>query len=352
MKTSIEHLPVELWISIFSYLEAHDLLQAFTNLNHYFNQLIASDYLLFHVRLGKTNHNPLEYAIHTYWSNSILNRIVSLQPINQHKTSHIPEFLRWHCTKLNQLKFLKMKLRGREIPTICNILPQVHSLHHISIECVPNQILLKTILCVDTIRICQLNFLPAVTSIMYELSQMSNIENLYIKYRDDSNNSILNFLLNHMPKLKKLEINSPESYFDNRDSPFAKPLFILLELRTIKIHWSLMYCDPKFFESLHQLMPNLQCFYLNIIYNYLTEDFFNNLVCHWWPTIEKIQQVDIFIKCRRPQITIDNNMQMNVDKFQSTLVAMNDKYNGIVKVIWMEKVFVGYRIIEISICKS
>ncbi|CAF4703449.1 unnamed protein product [Rotaria sp. Silwood2] len=94
MKTSIEHLPVELWISIFSYLEAHDLFQAFTDLNNYFDKLIASDYLLFHVRLGKSDHNPLEYSIRPYWSDSILNRIISLQPIIQHKTSHIPKFLR------------------------------------------------------------------------------------------------------------------------------------------------------------------------------------------------------------------------------------------------------------------
>ena len=59
MKTCIEHLPIELWIEIFSYLEAHTLLQAFTNLNHYFDQLIASDHLFFNVLLGKTNRKSI-----------------------------------------------------------------------------------------------------------------------------------------------------------------------------------------------------------------------------------------------------------------------------------------------------
>lgn len=80
MTTSIEHLPIELWIQIFSYLEAHVILQAFINLNHYFDRLIASDYLLFNVQLGNINENPLVYSIQPYWSEKILNRIISIRP--------------------------------------------------------------------------------------------------------------------------------------------------------------------------------------------------------------------------------------------------------------------------------
>ncbi|CAF2077456.1 unnamed protein product [Rotaria magnacalcarata] len=122
MKTLIKQLPAELWISIFSYLKAHDLLQIFTNLNTYFDELIASDHLLFNMRFGKSDRNPFEYSIRSYWPDFILHRIVGIRPILQHKTSHISEFLRWHCTNLIQLKSLEVKLRGREIPTICNTL--------------------------------------------------------------------------------------------------------------------------------------------------------------------------------------------------------------------------------------
>ncbi|CAF1464129.1 unnamed protein product [Rotaria sordida] len=351
MKTSIEQLPVELWISIFSYFEAHDLFQAFTNLNNYFDQLIASDYLLFNVRLGKSDHNPLEYSIQPYWSNSILNRIISLHPIIQHKTSHIPEFLRWHCTKLIQLKSLKVKLRRREIPTICIALQQLKSLSHLFIECIPNQMLLETILSLPVLRVCQLVFLRAITSINCYSNQMSKIEKFYIKLQDDSHNSIINLLLSRMPKLKKLEINNSESYFNEHDSLFIKPLFILSELQTIKISWSSRNSDRQFFENFHQILPNLKCLYFNFIYDYFTEDFFNILIHHWWPTIENLERINIFIKFQRPQMTIDNDMQINLDKFQSILLAMNDKYNGFVNFKWTEKFFIAYKMIEISICK-
>ncbi|UJR14380.1 hypothetical protein I4U23_001376 [Adineta vaga] len=352
MCTTFEQLPVELWISIFSYLEAHELLQAFSNLNHHINQILTSNYLVFHVRLGKTNHNPLDYSTQSYWSDSILNRIVSLQPIDSHKTSHIPEFLRWHCTKLIQLKFLKVKLRGREIPAICYVLPQLPSLEYLSIDCVPNQMLLDAVLSTSSIRICHVNFLRVLTSINSKSKIMSNIERFSITLRDDEQNSLMNLLLSHMPKLQRLEIHSPEIYFDNRQSPFAKPTFLLPQLQRIKINWSLMYCDPNFFENLHKIMPNLHYFHLNINYNYLTEDFFENLICHWWSIIEQISHVNLSINCQRTQMTIDNNTQTNVDRFQSILLAMNEKYQRSLKVNWFEKIFIGYEIITISICKS
>ncbi|CAF0740955.1 unnamed protein product [Adineta ricciae] len=66
MVACLEDLPVELWISIFAYLEAHDLLQAFSNLNYYFDQIISSDYILFHVRLV---FNQLIYTKHLTYQN-------------------------------------------------------------------------------------------------------------------------------------------------------------------------------------------------------------------------------------------------------------------------------------------
>jgi len=351
MKTSIEQLPVELWISIFSYLEAHDLLQAFTNLNNYFNQLIASNYLLFHVELGKNDHNPLEYSIKPYWPDSILNRIISIHPIIEHKTSHIPEFLRWHCSQLIQLKSLILKLRGREIPVICSVLQQLNSLHYLSIECVPNQILLETILSVPTLRVCRLDFLRALTPINGHSNNISNIEILDIKFQDDSKNSILNLLLSHMPKLKRLEIKIPRIYYDNSDLFFAEPLFILSNLRTIKINCSSAAFNLNFFQCLHEIMPVLKNFYLNINYHSLRKDFFHNFIYHWWPIFEKKEQINIFLKCQSLQIATDHDMQMNLDTFRANLLAINEKYNGFIKIKWTEKIFLIYKIIEISICK-
>ena len=118
MKTSIEQLPLELWIEILSYLEAHEIFHAFSRLNHYFDEILSSDYVLFNVRLNKTDRNPLEYSTQPYWPQSILNRIISLQPVNSTQLSHVSEFLRWHSIQLIQLKSLSVKLCGREVPVL------------------------------------------------------------------------------------------------------------------------------------------------------------------------------------------------------------------------------------------
>jgi hypothetical protein len=348
MKTSIEHLPVELWISICSYLEAHDLLQAFTNLNHYFDQLIASDYLLFHVRLGKNDQNPFEYSVNPYWSKSILNRIITLQPILPHKISHIPEFLRWHCFHLIQLKSLKVKLRGREIPALCLALQQLNSLQYLSIECVPNQLLLEAILSAPVLRVCQLDFLWPITPIHCSSNHLSNIEILDIKLQDNSYGSIMNLLLSHMPNLKRLEMNNVDIYVKNREWMFSQSLFILPQLRTLKMKCSANYSSPIIFQNLHQNLPVLKHFVLNITFDFISEDFFNHLIYHWWPIFEQIERIDLFIKCQHYSATIDHHMQVYLNTFQANLLAMNDES---VKVKYTEKFCPIYKMIEISICK-
>ncbi len=352
MKTSIEDLPVELWISIFSYLEAHDLLQAFTNLNRHFDQLIASDYLLFHVRLGKNARNPLEYSIKPYWSPSILNRIVSLQSPVQHRTSHIPEFLRWHCWQLSQLKSLKVKLRGREIPVIRNALEQLPSLHYLSIECVPTQGLLEGILSVPTLRVCQLEFSRPLTPINTASNKISHVEILNIKLQDDSHSSIMNLLLSHMPRLKRLEMNNFDIYVKNREWIFFNASFILPALRTMKVKCSSNYSTPIIFQNLHHNLPNMTSLDLHITFDFISEDLFSHLMDHWWPVLEQIEQMNLFILCKHYSITIDHHMQTYLDRFQSILLRMNEQYDGIVRTQWTEKTNIIFKVIEISICKS
>jgi hypothetical protein len=351
MNTSIEDLPVELWISIFSYFEAHELLQAFSNLNNHFNQLIASDYLLFNVRLGKSNQNPFDYSTQPYWSHSILNRIHSLQSIIQDKTSHIPEFLRWHCSQLIQLKFLKIKLRGREIPTVCIALPQLHSLQYLSIKCLPNQLLLETILSVPALLVCQLDFLRPITPINSDSNSISNVEILNIKLQDNSHGSIMNLLLSHMPRLKRLEMNNYDIYVKNYEWIFFQSLFILPELRTVKVKWSSNYSSPIVFQNLHQNLPAVKRFYLHMNFDFIDQDLLDNLIQHWWPIFEKIERINIFIKCQYYSIIIDPHIQIYLNAFQSHLLAMNEQYNRSVKFEYTEKVLLGSKIIEISISK-
>ncbi|UJR08858.1 hypothetical protein I4U23_013113 [Adineta vaga] len=214
MKTSIEQLPIELWIEILSYLEAHVIFHAFTNLNHHFDYILTSDHLLFNVELGKTDRNPLEYTVQPYWSKTILNRIIHLQPLISQQLSHIPEFLRWHCSELHQLKSLTMKLRGRQISAISNVLPHLLSLHYLSIKCVPNQILLDAILVTPNLNVAQFEFSRPITSINIRSDKISPLKVLDIQLEDDSYSSIMILLLSHMPKLQWLQMRNYDIYID------------------------------------------------------------------------------------------------------------------------------------------
>lgn len=75
---SLEDLPIEIWTSIFSYLEAHDLFRAFTRLNSYFTRLLRCNQLLYHIQFNQTNDSLLFSLYHSN-TQFLLNRIESLQ---------------------------------------------------------------------------------------------------------------------------------------------------------------------------------------------------------------------------------------------------------------------------------
>ena len=352
MITLAEHLPTELWFEIFSYFEAHALLHTFTNLNRYFDQLITSEHILFNVRLGKYNRNPLEYSSRPYWTEQILNRIISIRPALEQQTSHIPEFLRWHCTELFQLKSLTVKLRGREIPHVCNALQQLHCLHHLSIQCVPNQILLDGILALPTVRICRLEFSSPISPIHLYSDNISGIETFDMKLKDDSHGSITHLLLSHMPRLKRLELDNQDIYVKNREWIFCTSLFVLPELHTLKFRCSSNYSVPIIFQNLHRNLPALRQLDLRINFDFIHEGLLNNLIHHWWPIFEEIERTNIFIRCQKYFIMLSDNIETNFDEFQSVLRAMNEQHPNCVKTAWTENASKISKVFDISICKS
>ena len=352
MKTRLEQLPIELWMEIFSHLEAHALLRAFTHLNHYFDQLLASAHLVFHARLGKSTRNPLEYALQPYWSGEILRRIVSLRSSLQHKASHLPEFLRWHCAKLVQLKSLTIKVRGREIPHLCSALQQLPTLTFLTVEGVPNQTLLDGILAAPTLRACRFQFSSPITPITSDSDYISHVETLDITLQDDSNGSITTLLLSHMPKLQRIQINNTDVYVKNREWIFFQPTFILPQLRAMKMHCSANYSSPMIFQSLHQNLPAIRRLDLTIKFDWIDEDLFNALVYHWWPVLSDIEYVRLSIRCQKYLMTPANHMQASFDEFKALLLAMNQQYGGSVKAEWNESSSFTFRVIQISICKS
>ena len=351
MKTCIEQLPIELWIEIFSHLEGHLLLEAFANLNPYFDRLLASDHLLFHVRLGKDSRNPREYALQPYWPDDILRRIVSLRPRLEHQTSHLPEFLRWHWTRLIQLKSLTIKVRGREIPHLCSALQQLPSLTSLSVEGVPNQILLEGILAASTLRVCRLEFSPPITPIRSDANYTSNVETLDITLQDDSNGSITLLLFSHMPKLQSIRMHNTDIYVKNREWIFFQPSFRLPELHTLKMRCSANYSTPIIFQSLHQNLPAIRRLHLNVKFDFINEHFFHSLIYHWWPILQDIEQISLFIRCHKYLMTPQDHMPTNFDEFRAILLAMNQQRGGSMRTEWIENFSLVSHVIQISICK-
>ncbi|CAF3875334.1 unnamed protein product [Rotaria sp. Silwood1] len=236
MQTCAEHLPIEIWLTIFQYFEAHDLFHAFHNLNNYFNQILASNYLSFYVRLRETDNNHLQNSISPYWSDSVLNRIVHLRSLVQSRSYYFFEFLYWHVNKLIRLQSLSIKIYSRDAPYIlfiCQALKQLNVLEYLSLTCIPNQILLKAILTIPTLRICQLILRETTTIINQNFNVNSNIKQLLLIYLGNVNYSLINLFLIHTPKLKRLEISGSHFSFD-QVSIFDKQLCTLIKLRILK----------------------------------------------------------------------------------------------------------------------
>jgi hypothetical protein len=353
MQTYVEELPFEIWLIIFQYLEAHDLFQAFQNLNSCFDRMLSSNQLLLYVRLKEADNNHLQYPKNPYWSNSALNRITYLRSIVQSRPTYFLEFLRWHADKLNQLQSLSIKTQPRDrlfIPYICQSLKELNRLECLSLTCAPYKILFDTILTLPTLRICQLILRESTLPIDPLLHVNSPIKQLLIVFLDRINYSLVNLLLNHTPKLKRLELSGSSFSFEPI-SLFAEPLFILPELRILKLQLENGYLTSDCLECLHTTLPALKHFYFHYKKHVLTEIFLDHFVAHWWPIIESIQRLDIHI---RGHILIDDicdRIPMHLKKSRQILSDKINQSNGYFKFEWNEQDFARLKLIEITILK-
>ncbi|CAF3428260.1 unnamed protein product [Rotaria sp. Silwood2] len=275
MKARAEQLPIELWLSIFSYIEVHDLFQAFSNLNNFFDKLLASQHLLLYVQLGSTrkNYNSKFNQSNFYWSNSILDRITCIQFFSEYESDDLLQFVQSYSKKFIQLKSLIIQASIQNISSICSALEQLNSLQSISLTCKPSQKLLDAILHISTLRICRLRFWRPISTINYHSGTNSNVEILHIKLLDDPNHSIVYLLLSHMPKLKYLEIEKCRSV-----PLFAQELFILEHLQILKFIWDRHQYKSDYFAHCHTVIPYLKSLYLTVYYLQFDEAFDNNLI--------------------------------------------------------------------------
>lgn len=350
MKTRVEHLPIELWISIFHYLEVHDIFQAFMNLNRYFDHILASNHLSFYVKLKNNNKNYNQLSMTLFQSNTILNRIIYIEGVAQGHSQHIPQFLHTNADKLIRLRSLNIKIRLRQETLTCKALEVLKSLEYLSIECAITQPIIEAILSMTSLRVCKLIYQYVSTSINYTSNRQSNIEVLFIKDYYNQH-SITNILLAHMPKLKRLEISESTSIFNNLELWFNDNYVLFEKLETIKIKSSTSEPTTSFFKQLHSIMSFVKCLYIDIGPSRWDENLLENLIYHSWSIIEQIQRTYIYI---RGYIYIDptnNGIRKKCDNYREILLSKNNQSNRCFKIEWTEKCLPLSTTIEIIILK-
>jgi len=340
-----EKLSNELWIEIFDYLSVHDIFQAVSNLNKYFDDILASKYVSFKVELKSEENNTAEHLLNLYLSDGILNRIICLKSSINFCYDYFPEFFQNHGPKLLRLESLLIKANPKEIPSICLALQQLDTLRYLCLSCIPNQNLIENILTSHSLRKCRLHFWRLTTPINNDLNRNSDIEILYIKLNDDINHSIINLVLSHLPKLKKLKIIE-ENFINNNSHPlFNQQVFELSNLEILILKWGYYPIQSNCFQNLFTIMPKLKYLYLNMFYYTLDRILNDNLINCLWLIFEKMKPITIFILCRRLMNTNENDVQKIFDSYcQQILQTVNSRSNAYLQVKWFEENFKTYKI--------
>ena len=108
MSLHAEDLPPEIWLSIFTFFEGHDLVRAFSGLNSFFNSLLRSPHLQLCIRMKKDESN--ERLPELTWSHINRENIYSLT-VGRRKANCLIQFLRWNAQYLTRLTSLSVYLR-------------------------------------------------------------------------------------------------------------------------------------------------------------------------------------------------------------------------------------------------
>jgi hypothetical protein len=222
-------------------------------------------------------------------------------------------------------------------------------------ECIPNQILLETVLAAPGLRFCYLAFRRTTARINYHSGPNSNIETLSIRFLNESDISIVYLLLSHVPKIKKFEIPETQSMCRDLNRLLNQQIFILPNLRTLKLHYNYCEIDPDCFRHLFVVMPALKRFHFDILEYQQREVIFDNLIQHWWPVIEKIEQATISIRCITFNFEKINLLQKEyttkLGNYRQIMHKKYDQSSGCFKFEWTTDNLTDRTIVKISIQK-
>ena len=307
MKTCVERIPTELWISIFSYLEVHDFFHAFNNLNNHFDYLLKSNHLQFNVIFKRIDKKYRRRPNIVVSDDSILNRTINLSLGWKNHGKEFCQFLRYNIDAFTHLQSLSIiKLPEEEMPFISIFLKKLKFLRHLCLRCVPNQKLLEAILAVSSLIVCELDFMSSKELIRYSPSENSKIKRLQIKLGDCRFAPIIHQLIAHMPKLKSLEVSIYNDGYIGLYTINIKQLFVVNDLEILKLTLNFYPSTKDYFKRLISIMPHARrfCFTMKICKKYklrpttdcLIYGLLKSLINDLWIVSEKIQQLMVIIQ--------------------------------------------------------
>ena len=330
MERRAEHLPTEIWISIFHYFELHELFRAFNNLNSYFSGILTSNYLSFYLQLQKRDQ-------FSSWSSVTLNRIISLKSSRGGEGKCLSQFLSWHGSKLVRLRSLTIEVHAREILSDCIEFLKCHSIVYLSLACIPNESLVEGILYSPRLSKCRLYFWRSTNNINLSLNINSDMKILQIRLKDNSNPSLINSLLSRLPKLKTLQIVGDHVQQD-LSIFLEKSSMIFPRLQRMKLIWLRLHLTSDYFDRLLIRIPSVKYLYIGIYSSRLTSHFLENLIDHWWPSLVRIPFVKMIIRCRELSRSIENNDLILLNNYSRQISeALNTSTNVGLNIKWIEE---------------
>jgi hypothetical protein len=114
-----EQLPIEIWLSIFSHLEAQELFRSFTILNSYFDQLVNCIYLKFNIQFTKTKNEYHPRLDTQFMIDLVLNRTITFElSSGKRRGKFIWFFFRCHYDRLTGLQSLSLNVSKEEVSFI------------------------------------------------------------------------------------------------------------------------------------------------------------------------------------------------------------------------------------------
>lgn len=294
MKSHAEHLPPEIWMCIFDFLEGHDIIRSFTHLNSFFDSLLRSPQMQFYIRIKENEFN--ERLPESTWSHIGLQNVGSLF-VGRRKGNCLIQFLRWHAPYLVCLRSLFIYLRKSKI--------------HINI-----QFLIIALTQMSSLKCIRVKYfgksdqnvhnLQALTT--YIFSGRSTIQNCsFITNMSDNNMTASKLSVNRL--LKHLEISSISSISLFSLLPFTPALSSLkatldpshgvLQENLILNHFTKAHIriDRSQFSQLElfkKLAPNLQSLRLEGCFDIQDDKYFNETL--WHKLLDNIEHFNIYLR--------------------------------------------------------